>query len=645
MTMMNVDLVSPSTSMVDYSTLPDDFWMAIFIHLDAAALCEIAKVCYGFYLLAEDKMLWLNLLQLHRKRVILVPADTPMNPKQFYLRRKDFETIAEAIKGASIDARDKIFLSPGTYKEALVIENPVDIIGEGPVGAVVIEGSAANTVLSTASTGLIANLVLKQSGHWFCIDIEKGSLQIKGCDITNSTLSAIKVGKEGSPVISGNKIHDTNEAGVAVFGGSGIIEQNEFHGNRYGSIEVVYQSATPIIRGNTIHHNKGYGIHVHTQAKPVIQGNHIHENESDGISCWGTADPYVTQNKIYRNKGDGIYIHEDGKGTFEQNDIFCQKLDGIRTSKSTPSIFNNMIHNNEGDGVRIVVNANPTIKGNMIYENNRVGIHVYREGCGTCTDNQIYGNKNAGMQVYGGGSTTVIGNKIHHNKCTGVYVSDRAAVSMQGNEISHNGDCGIEVVSGSSVATFERNVIHHNKSAGVAVYQDTKAPHLERVNHIHSNGSTFHDVPAQDPMDIDVCGSPAHVHKHVHMLRSVKGVDVVLREGKAVYPRSGGRRDESMEIVSFLAEKAIQSKLCTFMLTREYYHAQYWYECRTCSGPRQILGRPEVSVCEQCARTCHAGHELSPRKFGHFYCDCGQLDAPVCKCVPQTVNSANAPDN
>lgn len=94
-----------------------------------------------------------------------------------------------------------------------------------------------------------------------------------------------------------------------------------------------------------------------------------------------------------------MYIHEDGKGTFEQNDIFNQKLDGIRTSKSTPSIFNNMIHNNEGDGVRIVVNANPTINGNMIYENNRVGIHVYREGCGTCTDNQIYGNKNAGMQV------------------------------------------------------------------------------------------------------------------------------------------------------------------------------------------------------------------------------------------------------
>lgn len=623
--------------------LSDDFWMEIFIHLEAETLCKVAQVCYNFYLLAEDKMIWLNLLQLHRKRVILIPADVPMNPKHFFFRKQDFDTIDEAIKASSVEARDRVFLAPGVYKEALVIDKPIDIIGEGPVGSVIIEGNFANTILSTASSGLIANVSLRQSGHWFCVDVEKGSLQIKGCDITNSSLSAIKVGKEGSPIISGNRVHDTNEAGVAIFGGGGIIEQNEFYGNRYGSIEIVYATATPIIRGNTIHHNKGYGIHIHTQAKPVIQNNFIHENESDGISCWGSADPYVTQNKIFRNKGDGIYIHEDGKGTFEQNDIYNQKLDGIRTSKSTPSIFNNMIHNNEGDGVRIVVNANPTIKGNMIYENNRVGIHVYREGCGTCLENQIFGNKNAGMQVYGGGNTKVIGNKIHHNNCTGVYVSDRAAVSMQNNEVSFNGDCGIEVVSGSSVSAFERNEVHHNKAAGVAVYQDTKSPLLERVNRIHSNGDTFHascDSPKLTyhhthphphthpaPMEIDQCGGK-HAHQHPQST-----VDVVLREGKAVYPRSG-KRDDSMEIVSFLAEKAIQSRLCTFMLTREYYHAQYWYECRTCSAPRQILGRPEVSVCEQCAKTCHVGHELSPRKFGHFYCDCGQLDAPVCKCVP-----------
>jgi len=622
-------------------SLSDDFWMDIFSHLDAKSLCQIARTCYSFYILAEDKMLWIYLLKRDRKNVILVPSDVPHNPKDFYVKRKDFDTISEAIKAASAAGKDRIFVAPGLYKETLTIDKPVEIYGEGPVGAAIVEGSTANTVLSTASEGLLANLSLKQTGHWFCVDVEKGAIVIKGCDITNSTLSAVKIGREGVPIISGNKIHDSHEAGVAVFGGGGTIEHNEFYRNRYGSIEVVYATAQPIIRHNSIHNNRGYGIHIHTQSRPVVLCNVVSDNDSDGISCWGAADPYVSQNKVCRNKGDGIYIHEDGKGTFEKNEIFNQKLDGIRTSKSSPTIIDNIIHHNDGDGVRIVLNANPTVKGNQIFDNNRVGIHVYREGCGSCVSNHIYGNKNAGMQVYGGGNTAVTNNTIKHNRCTGIYISDRASVYLQSNEISYNGDCGVEIVSGASVPTFEDNDVHHNKSAGVAVYQDTRPSTLEQKNHIHSNGGEFY-VPyvggacspdiAEDPMCIDTDRKVVGDNDKATENGSKMGVvDIVVREGRAYNNRG---KEAGGEVVSFLAERAIHAKMCTFTFTREYYHAQYWYECRTCSAPRQILGRPEISVCEQCAKHCHAGHDLSPRKFGHFYCDCGQISTPSCRCSP-----------
>jgi len=611
------------------NTYSDDFWMEIFNHLDAQSLCRIAQTCYSLCVLADDKQLWLALLQAKRGRVICVPKDTAHHPKEFFRRRKDFNTIYDAIQSASPDARDRIFISPGLYKEALVIEKSIDLIGEGAPGSVIIEGSTANTILSTAPDGVISNVALRQTGHWFCVDVQKGSLHIEGCDITNATLSAIKVGKEGAPVISGNKIHDTHEAGVAVFGGSGVIENNDFYRNRYGSIEIVYTTANPIIRNNTIHNNRGYGIHVHTQSRPIIQANSIYDNDSDGISCWGSADPYVTSNKILRNRGDGVYIHEDGKGVFENNDIYSQKLDGIRTSKSSPTLLANNIHHNEGDGVRIVMGANPIVKNNRIYENNRVGIHVYREGCGLCTDNHIYSNRNAGMQVYGGGCTQVLRNRIQHNRCTGIYISDRASVTIQNNDISYNGDCGIEVVSGAHVPNLEGNHIHHNKTAGMALYVDTRHPLVERNNNIEENGMmASEESPRYDLMEL--CSAADQSFDPVYQ----SSTNIIMRRGKAVYPKPS-KLDHHTEVVSFLAEKAIQDKFCTFTYTREYYHAQYWYECRTCSSPRQILGRPEVSaVCEQCAKACHTGHDLSPRKFGHFYCDCGQMAASGCKCIP-----------
>jgi len=226
--------------------------------------------------------------------------------------------------------------------------------------------------------------------------------------------------------------------------------------------------------------------------------------------------------------------------------------------------------------------------------------------------------------VHVGGCTQVIRNKLQHNRCTGIYVSDRASVSLQHNEISHNGDCGIEIVSGAHVTSLEGNKVHHNKAAGMAVYVDTLSPSAEVHNFLHSNGPEFY-VP-YNPEAMDLSGAES-------IPSPGASTNVLLREGKAVYPKLIKADGHHPEIVSFLAERAIHSKLCTFTFTREYYHAQYWYECRTCSSPRQILGRSEVSVCEQCAKACHVGHDLSPRKFGHFYCDCGQMAATICKCT------------
>jgi len=157
----------------------------------------------------------------------------------------------------------------------------------------------------------------------------------------------------------------------------------------------------------------------------------------------------------------------------------------------------------------------------------------------------------------------------------------------------------------------------------MAVYVDTMTASAEVHNFFHSNGLEYFVPYNPDAMDtsgsdIPTCGA---------------STNILLREGKAVYPKIVKTDGHHPEIVSFLAERAIHSKLCTFTFTREYYHAQYWYECRTCSSPRQILGRSEVSVCEQCAKACHVGHDLSPRKFGHFYCDCGQMTATICKCT------------
>ncbi|EFA81622.1 hypothetical protein PPL_05613 [Heterostelium album PN500] len=569
-----------------HSQLSDENWIDILQYLDHKSLVALSEVSHSFNRLSNDRF-----------------------------NRRDFNTLTDALSALVDQKRETILIGPGLYKENISIDKPVDILGEKDV---VIESSSSNTVSISAAHGSITNVSMRQTGHWFCIDIEKGGFTINKCDITNTTLSAIKIGKHASPWITDNIIHDCKEAGIAIFGGEGTIIGNRFTRNRYGSIEIVYSTAKPTIKLNRIYRNKGYGIHVHTNAGGIITENIIEENESDGISCWGGASPVVSNNKICYNLEDGIYIHEDGKGVYEHNQIYGQKLDGIRISKSNPQISHNTIHHNQGDGIRLVIKANPIITENHICENKRVGIHIYREGMGLVSNNYIYGNKNAGMQVYSRANTTICNNKIIQNRCSGIYISDHAIVNIKGNEIANNGEVGVEIVSGSKALVFDNNQISRNWEAGLAYYTDSKPIGFESNNTFTLNGEN---------------GNQQYILREGRELMTINSLK----------SKSKSNNDE-MEPISFLVENALQVGLCTLSYTREYYHAQYWYECKTCTEPRKILGRSEIAVCEECAKKCHAGHDIGMRKYGHFYCDCGQQVASPCKCV-SNINRPKAPSN
>jgi molecular chaperone DnaK (HSP70) len=72
------------------------------------------------------------------------------------LCRGDHVTLNDALKVAK--PGDRILVRPGLYKEGVVIDKPVEIIGEGDLGEVVIEATGKDVVLFQASIGLIANL-------------------------------------------------------------------------------------------------------------------------------------------------------------------------------------------------------------------------------------------------------------------------------------------------------------------------------------------------------------------------------------------------------------------------------------------------------------------------------------------------------
>jgi hypothetical protein len=114
---------------------------------------------------------------------VTAKSEPPTHVVDAYQRR-DFTTVSAAIRAAR--SGDRILVRPGLYEEGLVVDKPLEILGDGPVADIVIRARAADALLFRASMGRVANLTLQQvggGGKWYGVDITQGRLDLEGCDI------------------------------------------------------------------------------------------------------------------------------------------------------------------------------------------------------------------------------------------------------------------------------------------------------------------------------------------------------------------------------------------------------------------------------------------------------------------------------
>ena len=180
-------------------------------------------------------------------------------------QRGDFATVSAAIEAAR--PGDRILVRPGLYQEGLVIDKPLEIVGDGPVADIEIRARGADAVLFRANIGRIANLTLRQDGggKWYGVDITQGRLDLEGCDITSQSLACIAIRNGADPRLRRNTIHDGKAGGVFVFDeGLGTLEDNDITANNNAGVEIA-AGGNPTLRRNTIHDGKTSGVFVYDQ--------------------------------------------------------------------------------------------------------------------------------------------------------------------------------------------------------------------------------------------------------------------------------------------------------------------------------------------------------------------------------------------
>lgn len=265
------------------------------------------------------------------------------------MERGDYITINEAINYSKPGA--KILVRRGVYDEDIIIDKPLEIIGDGDQGDVIIRAREGDAILFNAVRGKISNLMLKQYNSNNCaLNIINGNLDVEDCDISSDNSSCIAIHSGAYPKIENNKIHGSNQNGILIFdNGQGVIDKNNIYGNDFSGISIEGES-NPTIINNSIHDN-GNGIYITGNSRGLINNNNIYNNTGLGVRIEAGSKPNIINNEINKNRKSGVYVYES-QGLFQNNRIFDNVESGIIIYNSNPTLTKNIIdRNNKNESV------------------------------------------------------------------------------------------------------------------------------------------------------------------------------------------------------------------------------------------------------------------------------------------------------
>ena len=235
--------------------------------------------------------------------------------------RADHVTISEAINEAA--SGDRILVRPGLYQETLVIDNPLEIIGDGDLDDIVVQAVGANAVLFKTTMGRVANLTLRQQngGEWFCVNAVKGRLFLEDCDITSRSLACVGISGGADPRLRRNQIHGGKQSGVLVYdNGLGTLEDNAIYSNGLSGVEVK-TGGSPTLQGNRIYENQESGVYIYDEGRGHLEDNDIFRNARAGMRIGNSGRPILRKNRINQNGIVAIWSPLKGGGDIEENDL------------------------------------------------------------------------------------------------------------------------------------------------------------------------------------------------------------------------------------------------------------------------------------------------------------------------------------
>jgi len=238
--------------------------------------------------------------------------------------------IGEAVLSAAAGTR--IFIGPGIYRETIILNKSLELIGHAPRENIIVESEDGNCLKMQADHGAVRGLTLRGCAgaagkKKFAINVAQGNLTLDNCAITSDSLACVAVqGATANVTLRGCKIHDGASDGVLFSEGAcGVVETCEISNHQRFGVHIK-KGAAPAFKACLIRGNKASGVAFTDNGQGSLEGCDINGNAKAGVQIGQGGAPVIRCCKIRQNKQQAISADRTAGGIIENCDLSDNKF-------------------------------------------------------------------------------------------------------------------------------------------------------------------------------------------------------------------------------------------------------------------------------------------------------------------------------
>ncbi|NGO73773.1 right-handed parallel beta-helix repeat-containing protein, partial [Streptomyces boncukensis] len=237
-------------------------------------------------------------------------------------RTGEYATLSAALQAAADG--DVLTVSPGTYRENVVVDKTVTLRGpERSGGGSARIAPADGVALTVCAPAALQDLQIEgQDTAVPAVLVEEAAPELTGLRIVTRSAAGVEVRESARPTVRRCTVDNPAGLGFSVSGGAGgLYEECEVVAAGQSGF-AAREGARPRLENCRLHHASGAGLALHgegTSAEAV--GCEVYEIKGSGVRVGSRGAGLLTDCRVHRTSADGVTLDTDAVLTLADCDI------------------------------------------------------------------------------------------------------------------------------------------------------------------------------------------------------------------------------------------------------------------------------------------------------------------------------------